>query len=271
LTPQHAQVFLNDKQRAGSSPRRVAMMRDVLRAALNRAVKWDLVARNVVLQTEPPRVPAAEIHALDPEQAAALLTAAEGHRYQHLYAVLLTTGLRLGEALALRWKPDVDVDGTRTLAVNHTLEWLSGRPWRLTEPKARTAKRRVPLITPAVIALRAQRARQLEERLASPYWEDHDLVFTNEVGQPLRQRSVHEEFKKLLGVAGLLSSHRPHDLRHSMATYLTAAGVPPRVVMEIMGHSTMAMTQRYSHVLGPMVADAAARLEALWARAAASS
>jgi site-specific recombinase XerD len=93
-------------------------------------------------------------------------------------------------------------------------------------------------------------------------------VFTNEVGEPLRQRSVHKAFKQLLTAAGLPTSHRPHDLRHSMATYLIAAGVNERVVMEILGHSTRAMTQRYAHVLGPMLVDAADRLEALWARSA---
>jgi site-specific recombinase XerD len=63
----------------------------------------------------------------------------------------------------------------------------------------------------------------------------------------------------------------PHTLRHSAASYLLAAGVPDRVVMEILGHSTLAMTQRYSHVLGPMLADAASRLEALWTRSAGPS
>ena len=90
------------------------------------------------------------------------------------------------------------------------------------------------------------------------------------LGSHCATRSIHEEFKKLLAAAGLPSSHRPHDLRHSMATYLVAAGVNERVVMEILGHSTLAMTQRYSHVLAPMIIDAADRLEALWARAAAT-
>jgi site-specific recombinase XerD len=266
LGPQHIQKFQNDQLAAGHSPRRVHMMRDVLRAALNRAVKWQLVSRNVVLLVDPPRVPIAHMQPLAPDAAARLLDAAKGHRYEHLYAVLLTTGLRMGEALALRWRPDVDVNA-RTVRVHHTLEWLSGSPWRLAEPKAASARRMVPLIAPSLTALEAQRARQIEIRRDAPVWEANDLVFTNEIGQPLKQRSVHEEFKKLLAAADLPTTHRPHDLRHSMATYLIAAGVNERVVMEILGHSTLAMTQRYSHVLGPMLTDAADRLEALWATA----
>jgi integrase len=79
---------------------------------------------------------------------------------------------------------------------------------------------------------------------------------------------VHKAFKDLLAAVGLPTSHRPHDLRHSMATYLIAAGVNERVVMQILGHSTLAMTQRYAPVLGPRLVDAADRLEALWARSA---
>jgi integrase len=268
LTPQHVQAFQNERQAAGYSPRRVQMMHDVLRTALNRAMKWQLVSRNVAALVDAPRMPAADIHPLSPADAARFLDAARDGRYEHLFAPLLTSGLRLGEALALRWKSDIDLEHDRAITVRHTLEWLPRQPWRLAEPKAASARRRVPLIAPSIAALRAQRGRQLEERLRAPAWEDHDLVFTNEIGQPVRQRAVHKAFKDLLIAAGLPHSHRPHDLRHSMATYLVAAGVPERVVMEILGHSTLAMTQRYSHVLSPMVQDAAIKLEALWAGAA---
>jgi integrase len=239
------------------------MMCDVLRAALNCAVKWQPLSRNVVLLVHPLRVPAAEMQPVSPEEAARFLAAACEHPYEHLFALLLTTGLRLGEALALRWKADVDLEDTRALSVRHTLEWLPPHTWRLAEPKAVSARRQVPLIAPSITALRAQRARQLEEPRDAVVWQANDLVFTNEIGEPVRQRSVHKAFKDLLGLAGLPSSHRPHDLRHSMATYLIAAGVHERGVMEILGHSTLAMTQRYSHVLGPMLTDAADRLEAL--------
>jgi integrase len=271
LTPQHVQRFQNDKIAAGHSPRRLQMTRDVLRAALNRAVKWQLLNRNVVLLVDPPRAPVAEMKPLSPDDAARFLAGAREHPYEFLFALLLTTGLRLGEALALRWKADVDLEGARALSVRHTLEWLPRQPWRLAEPKAASARRRVPLIAPSITALRAQRARQLEERRVALVWQANDLVFTNEIGEPIRQRTVHKAFKNLLLAAGLPSSHRPHDLRHSMATYLVAAGVHERVVMEILGHSTLAMTQRYSHVLGPMLTDAADRLEALWSRAGAST
>jgi integrase len=175
----------------------------------------------------------------------------------------LATGLRLGEALGLRWC-DVDLDGRR-IRVEHTLEHIRHHPWRLTEPKSASGRRNVPLIGPALNSLRSQRARTAEMRLAvGAAWSDLDFVFPSAVGTPLVGPNVYHEFKKLLVQAGLPSSHRPHDLRHSTATYLLAAGVPARVVMELLGHSQISLTlNTYSHVLPGMLDDAAARLESV--------
>jgi len=97
---------------------------------------------------------------------------------------------------------------------------------------------------------------------AGAAWNDLDFVFPSAVGTPLEGVNVYHKFKKLLAKAGLPTSHRVHDLRHSStATYLLAAGVPDRIVMEIMGHSQISMTLRYQHVLPAMLDEAAARLE----------
>ena len=115
-------------------------------------------------------------------------------------------------------------------------------------------------------SLKSQRAHIAEQRLAvGPAWQDLDFVFPSAVGTPLDASNVHHQFKKLLARAGLPSTHRPHDLRHSTATYLLAAGVPARVVMELLGHSQITLTlNTYSHVLPTMLDDAAARLEAVF-------
>src|SRR5207244_799392 len=99
---------LNERSSTGLSPRRVQYVHAVLRAALNRAMKWQLVHRNVAKLAEPPRGTPAEIHPLDADQATAFLNAAIGHRYEHLYTFMLASGLRLGEALASRWE-DIDL------------------------------------------------------------------------------------------------------------------------------------------------------------------
>ena len=95
-------------------------------------------------------------------------------------------------------------------------------------------------------------------------WHDLDFVFPTAVGTPGDQSNVYNQFKKLLRQAGLPDFYRVHDLRHSTATYLLAAGVPDRLVMGIMGHSQLSMTMRYQHVLPSMLKEAAARLEAIF-------
>lgn len=203
------------------------------------------------------------MHPLAPADAQRFLRAAEGHRLEHLFAFMLGTGVRLGEALALRWS-DVDLDTSR-VQVRHTLERLAGQPWRLGDPKSEKSKRIVPLIGPSLAALRAQRAAVVTARLQlGAVWEDHDFVFPNAIGGPLDGTNVYHEFKKLLRAAALPTSYRVHDLRHSTATYLLAAGVPDRIVMEILGHSQLSMTMRYQHVLPAMLDEAAARLEAVF-------
>jgi|SRR5579884_3776580 len=176
---------------------------------------------------------------------------------------MLATGLRIGEALGLRWQ-DVDLD-KRRLQVRQQLTIIPGEPWALTPPKSKSGRRTVPLIPAAVAALHAQRARVLEYRLrGAGAWAEHDFVFPDQLGQPLVGRRVERVYKQILGRAGLPTTLTPHSLRHSTATYLMAMGVPPRVIMEIMGHSSLAMTARYQHVIESVLEDAADRLASIF-------
>jgi integrase len=263
LTPQQVQRFLNETHAKGLAPRTVQYIRAILRRALNQALRWELVARNVATLADPPPGRSPEMRPLTTADARQFLAAARGHRHEHLFAVLLGTGLRIGEALALRWS-DVDLDDS-VITVRHALERIHGRPWRLAVPKSESGKRLVPLIGPTAEALRAQRTLTLEMRLAvGAAWQDLDFVFPTAIGTPGDQSNVYHQFKKLLRQAGLPDCYRVHDLRHSTATYLLAAGVPDRLVMGIMGHSQLSMTMRYQHVLPSMLKEAAARLEAIF-------
>ena len=101
-------------------------------------------------------------------------------------------------------------------------------------------------------------------RPAALEWHDYDLVFPSANGNPLDGTNVYHEFKKLLAKAGLPIAYRVHDLRHSTATYLLAAGVDGRIVMQVMGWSQVSMLKRYQHVLDPMLRDAGERLESVF-------
>jgi integrase len=263
LSPQHVERMINRKLTAGLSPRRVEYMRAVLRRALNDALRWGLVARNVATLVTPPRAQRYEIRPLDPDQARAFLEAIQGDRLQALYSVALAVGLRQGEALGLRWE-DVDLE-QGTIHVRRALQRVDGT-LQLVEPK--TARSRRVVVLPGTVAagLQQHRARQVAERLAAgSEWVDAGLVFCSPTGRPLDASNVTHAFQRHLARAGL-PRQRFHDLRHACASLLLAQGVNPRVVMEVLGHSQITLTlNTYSHVLPSLTADAASRMDALLA------
>jgi len=260
LTAEDVNGLIQAKLRSGLSPRSVHHMRAVLRNALGRAVRWGLVTRNVAELADPPRVPEYEARLLDVDEARRFLAAAAGDRLEALYSVALSLGLREGEALGLRWQ-DVDLE-RRTLQVAHTLQRVPGAGLQLLEPKTKRSRRLLEMPDVVVRALRAHRARQLEERLAAgKLWQDLGLVFTTYEGRPLQATHVLAgSFRRIREAAGI-DRLRFHDLRHSAATLLLAQGVPQRVVMEQLGHTTLAMTQRYTHVVPQLMKDAAAAMD----------
>ncbi len=262
LTAQDVQRFLNDKAKSGLSPRSVQYLRDVLRNALNQAVKWDLVPRNVALLINPPQVKKHEFTSLTPAQAKTLVNEAKNHRLSALFTVVMAIGLRIGEALGLRWN-DVDLNAG-TLRVANQLQRINRRA-QLTAPKSAKGARTVALPKFAVAALKAHRKRQDQERRESGHeWQETGFVFTRVDGAPLHDAVVRKAFAKVLKGAEL-PPLRFHDLRHTCASLLLAQGVSPRVVMEILGHSQISLTlNTYSHVIPALEKDAADKMDSLF-------
>ncbi|MTE20229.1 tyrosine-type recombinase/integrase [Streptomyces sp. TRM43335] len=127
------------------------------------------------------------------------------------------------------------------------------------EPKGRN-KRVAPIPPPLIPLLRAQREAQAVEReTAGELWQEHDLVFAQPNGRPVDPRADYDEWVEILEAAGV-PSKRVHDGRHTAGTLLIEAGISPRVVMEILGHSQMRVTQRYTHVGSKLAEEAAARM-----------
>lgn len=276
--PQHVQKLQSGMLAKGIGVKRIKLIRACLSAALAQAVRWNLLVRNPVPLVEPPHEEQEEPRPLTPDQAARLLAAARGHEFEQLYTVMLATGLRISEALGLRWYDvdHADLGGAdldaKQLHVRQQITIIPGQPWTLTPPKSKSGKRSVPLIPVAIAALHTQRARVLELQVhAFPgTWQEHGFVFCDELGQPIVGRRVERVFKQHLKRAGLSTDFTPHSLRHSCGTWLTAQRVPDRVVMGILGHSSTAMTARYQHVMQSMVDDAADQLAAIFPGSAAA-
>lgn len=243
----------------GLSVKSVRLAHAILHRALHQALKWGLVAANVADIAEPPSAPRREFHTLTAEEAARLLAEARGDRYHALYTLAITTGLRQGELLGLRWS-DLDLDGA-VLSVAQQVYRLGGK-WQYSAPKTKAGRRTVALPASAVEALRQHRLRQAEERLRVKNWQDLDLVFANEEGRPLeRGNLVRRSFEPLLEAAGL-PRIRFHDLRHACASLMLAGGVHPKVVQERLGHSSIAVTMDvYSHVMPGMDQAAAEKMD----------
>ena len=260
LTPEHLQRLYAGRLNAGLSAGSVRQVHAVLHRALGQAAGWGLVARNVASLVTPPRQPRQEMRVLDPEQARTLLEAAEGDRLEAIYPLALTTGMRMGELLGLRWR-DVDIDGG-ALQVKVTLR-RTRDCFAFSEPKTARSRRQVALTDTAVAALKRHRSRQAEERLRlGVAWEENDLVFANEVGRPIEAQNLRNRlFWPLLERAGL-PRIRFHDLRHTAATLMLGRGVHPKVVSEMLGHSQISITlDLYSHVTPTMQREAAAEID----------
>jgi integrase len=265
LQPEHLERLYGALSDKGLSPASILRAHRVLSRALRVASQRAKVARNVATLVDPPTVKRPETALpLSAQEARKVMAAAQTHRNAARWTVALAVGLRQSEALALRWS-DVDLDNG-TLSVRRGLHRISGQGLVYEEPKADRSRRNLALPAQLVDALKAQRAAQLEERIAAgPLWEDHDLVFAQPNGRPIERKSDWRAWKALLRQAGVREV-RLHDGRHTAATLLLSEGVHPRVVMEVLGHAQMrTTTDTYSHVMPALGRDAADRMgSALW-------
>ena len=171
--------------------------------------------------------------------------------------------MRQGELFGLRWE-DIDFE-RNTVRVRRALQRVKGKP-TFVEPKSESSRRTITLPAVAMAAFRMQRTRQLEQRLlAGDQWQDWGLVFSSSKGTPLDGPNVNKRLQKLLEQAGL-PRQRFHDLRHGCASLLLAAGVPPRTIMGVLGHSQISLTlNTYSHLSPALERDAADALDRMLA------
>ena len=251
LSPMHVRSFYHEKLDSGLSSATVRKMHSILRKALKQAILDGLIPRNVCEAVKPPKVERKEITPLDREQAKALLEAASGDRLETLYVLAVHTGMREGELLGLKWE-DVDLE-RGVLRLRHALVREGGKT-ALGDLKTAKSRRSIRLTYAAADALRSHLKCQLEEmeRVGSLY-ETGGLVFATVSGTLINPSNLrNRSFKPLLKRAGLPDICF-HDLRHTCATLLLSQGTHPKLVQELLGHATIAMTlDTYSHFLPSM-------------------
>jgi integrase len=263
LRPSHIQS-LYTRMLGHLSARSVLRYHQILHAALRSAVRWQLLVRNPADAVEPPRPGRREIRALTPEQARAVMTAADATPYGPLVRLALLTGMRRGELIGVRWS-DLDLEGA-AIHVQQTAQRLAGQGIVFRQPKTRLSRRSIALSPDAVAILRQHRRRQAEARLlAGPAYQDRDLVFATGLGTPIEPGNLLRAWYRIVKVAGM-PGLRIHDLRHGHATLMLGQGVHPKVVSERLGHASVNITlDTYSHVLPGLQAAAAEALDTILA------
>lgn len=259
VRPAHILTAERQWREAGLSAYTVLKHHRLLRQALEHAVRWQVLVVNPANAVTPPRPERTEMSALDRDQVAALMEAANSGEFEVALLTALYTGLRVGELL--RWR-DIDLR-LGQLRVQQAAQPVKGGGVAYAQPKTHRSRRAVSLPTPVTDALQRHRTLQTKDRLAAgPAWHEDDLVFTDAVGRVMSRTRLRLAFKKLLH-EGRLPSIRLHDLRHTMATLMLAQGEHPKVVSERLGHATVGITlDTYSHVLPGLQAAAAERLAA---------
>jgi len=265
LKPSHFQRLYGELTKDNKAPRTVRQVHMTLHKALEDALRLDLVVRNPTDGAALPRVPDSEKHWFSDEQLATLFQATEADRFHALWVALGTLGLRLGEALGLKWS---DIDWQRgTVAVRRTLQReRRGKGLVLSELKTKGSRRTLTLTTLGLEALKAHQDRQEWDKRKADVWLDNDLIFCTAWGSPLDQGRVHLNWTTACAKAGV-PRLRIHDLRHSVASSLIAGGMGLLEVAHLLGHTDASMvTTVYGHVAPGDHAKAAALMENLLAR-----
>jgi len=261
LTPQRLQTWVGElaqtPARGGGSlsPRTVTYAMAVLRTALNDALRLGLLEQNPFTRVRGPRGGRHLAASYTLEEVRRLDAAAADVRLGALFSFLWQTGLRIGEAIALRWQ-DVDLEHSSLQVLRNAVE-VGGR-MVLGQPKTAAGLRQIALMPQTVALLRSQRARLCAERLGSV-----PLVFPSRAGTLLSRRNAARAWTALCEEAGL-PHHGLHALRHTNASLQLQAGVGIREIAAHLGHESPALTARvYAHVLEDTRREAARRLGSL--------
>lgn len=253
LEPMALQRLYGAMLNRGLSARTVELTHRIFNDALDQALRWRKISFNPGCAVELPKQQRREMRALSAEESRRFLYAAKDSRWFPLFSLLIGTGLRPSEAIALLWR---DLDPARSLLTVRRKLTFYDRTWAFEAPKTATSKRTVEMpqeLTKLLLTLPPDASCQ------------HGLLFTDGAGEPVKLRKVIEHhFKRALEQAGLPDEVRLYDLRHTYATLLLQAGENLKIVSSRLGHATIRLTaDTYCHVLPDMQQEGTKKLNAM--------
>jgi integrase len=260
--PSHIKQLYGLKRDEGRGARTIQLIHTILHNIFKQAVREGILGRNPIDAVERPKVEQSETWTLKEEQARQFLIAATGTRFETIYYLALTTGMREGELLGLKWS---DLDRNKSiLFVQRQLQRIPGQGYVLVPPKTKAGRRDIKLGRGTLLQPQAHEEQQKVQRAAtSDAWQNNDLIFPTRLGKPLDNKRVRSEFKRILNAASL-PDIRFHDLRHTSLSTLMDNGTPVNTVQRRAGHAKASTTV---NIYGPATArsqeDAADKIEEL--------
>lgn len=260
LTAGHLNGLYADMEREGLSVATRRLTHAVLRRALNDAVRWGKLVRNPAQSADPPAQPRSRVQSWSERELRQFLAHVATDRLFALWRLGATTGMRRGELLAPTWQ-SLDLEGAR-LRVDRQLVDLRGG-YAYGPPKSKRSERTIALDPETVAALRRHRETQrLERDLAGPAYADEDLVFCNELGQPIHPQTLSDAFSRKRKAAGIPVGSL-HVLRHTAATLMLTHGIPLHVAAARLGDDPTTVLSTYAHLLPQSDEKAAAAVAAI--------
>ena len=264
LTAINNSVLLKRKSKNPIVTRTAFSAYQILKMIFGYALERRLLSENPMLFVERPRYKSdLSMHILSQEQVVRLTNAGEKFNFDAVCALTVTTGLREGEVLGLKWQ-DIDVKG-QFIRVHQQVQYLPGQGIRVTELKTISSRRRIPIGKNVLKKLlRHKRHVEKMKAFAGERWQENDLVFPSSVGTPISVQNFLRKYKKILKSAGL-PNIRFHDLRHTAASLMLQNGIHIKVVSERLGHSDIRITlQLYSHLMPTIHRNAADTMDHIY-------
>jgi len=242
--------------RGGLSAQTVRHHHTALHKAIQTAVEWGLLTRNVADAVRPPRAAQSEMQTWNEDEIMRFLEAAKATPYYALFYTAIFTGMRRSELMALRWQ-DVDFILSQ-IYVNRSMHQLRDGSFIFRSPKTAKGRRLVAMPPSAILVLQDHYNKVAQDRkVLGVTLKDDDLVFGEADGRPMRPNRITRAWPMLAASAGL-KVIRLHDARHTHASIMLKKGIHPKIVQERLGHASIAITlDTYSHVSPGLQAAAA--------------